>query len=261
MVKRVRLSERDRYALNRLESEQVNIHQQPENYKDTVVTKPWGFEYLIFENKSVGIWFLHVRHGHGTSMHCHPKKKTSMVLLTGEALCSTFHQRNWLNGLEAIILDKGVFHSTQSLSVRGINMIEIETPPEKTDLLRLDDTYGRELSGYEGLSEMQRDNLEKFGHFYVEASAINKGLSRRHGEYEYVFETPAPGEQLNFSDDEPRNTLYILCQGKIVNKRNDTILDVGETERMDALREYSGLIPSSDALLLKLRPVGLNVSD
>ena len=45
-----------------------------DNYDINVVKKPWGYEYLAYENEHVALWFLHIKHTHSTSLHCHPKK-------------------------------------------------------------------------------------------------------------------------------------------------------------------------------------------
>ena len=55
------------------------------SYRTKVVKKPWGYEYLAYENDHVGLWFLHIEKNQQTSMHCHPKKTTGLVLLEGEA--------------------------------------------------------------------------------------------------------------------------------------------------------------------------------
>ena len=48
------------------------------------VTKPWGYEYLAYENDNVGVWILHIKEGESTSMHCHPNKDTGLIVLEGE---------------------------------------------------------------------------------------------------------------------------------------------------------------------------------
>lgn len=44
-------------------------------YHNAIVKKPWGYEYLAFENEFVAIWILHIVPKRKTSMHCHPRKK------------------------------------------------------------------------------------------------------------------------------------------------------------------------------------------
>ena len=38
--------------------EMVNNQTQ---YKNVIVDKPWGYEYLAYENEHVGLWFLHIK--------------------------------------------------------------------------------------------------------------------------------------------------------------------------------------------------------
>jgi len=41
-------------------------------YESTVVKKPWGYEYLVYQNDKAALWFLHINKDQQTSMHCHP---------------------------------------------------------------------------------------------------------------------------------------------------------------------------------------------
>ena len=52
-----------------------------------------------------------------------------------------------LTGLDKIHIFRSRFHSTQALT--DSFLFEIESPEDKADLVRLDDSYGRENSGYE----------------------------------------------------------------------------------------------------------------
>ena len=55
------------------------------DYTEVMVTKPWGYEYLMYQNEDIAIWSLHIDYGKQTSLHCHPRKKTGLILLSGEA--------------------------------------------------------------------------------------------------------------------------------------------------------------------------------
>ena len=118
-------------------------------YKDIVVTKPWGHEYLAYENDEVGLWFLHLKGGQQTSMHCHPKKTTGLVVLDGEVEVSFLADSRKLTAPSKVMIRRGLFHSTKALSDEAL-IFEIETPKEKHDLVRLNDSYGRAKSTYEG---------------------------------------------------------------------------------------------------------------
>tara|TARA_R100000900_G_C3300855_1_gene157680 strand:- start:93 stop:761 length:669 start_codon:yes stop_codon:yes gene_type:complete len=121
-----------------------------ENYEDVVVKKPWGKEYLIYQNKNLGIWYLHIEKDQQTSMHCHPKKNTGLVVLDGTAEVSFLKNNIQLKGVDKIMIFRGRFHSTKALSHGGAHIIEVESPQDKGDLVRLEDAYGREGTAYEG---------------------------------------------------------------------------------------------------------------
>jgi acetolactate synthase I/II/III large subunit len=132
------------------------------DYSKVIVKKPWGYEYLVFENEFVAIWMLHIVRKRKTSMHSHPKKRTSLILLAGNATCSHLEGSEKLNPLDGIFIEEGVFHATEAsnelpidpLSENGIWVMEIESPPNKGDLIRMKDEYGRAGKAYEGTKNM-----------------------------------------------------------------------------------------------------------
>jgi mannose-6-phosphate isomerase-like protein (cupin superfamily) len=123
----------------------ANIH----NHRSVVVKKPWGYEYLMYENAQVALWLLHIRQGQQTSMHCHPIKTTGLVVLEGQAELSFLTDKKIVKAPEKQMIRRGLFHSTRAVSDGGVFMFEIETPNDKSDLVRLSDKYGRASNGYE----------------------------------------------------------------------------------------------------------------
>jgi mannose-6-phosphate isomerase-like protein (cupin superfamily) len=123
--------------------------QKMHNHRQVVVKKPWGYEYLMYENDQVALWLLHIACGQQTSMHCHPTKTTGLVLLKGEAELSFLADTKAIRAPEKQMIRRGLFHSTKATSAGGIFMLEIETPNDKNDLVRLSDEYGRASIGYE----------------------------------------------------------------------------------------------------------------
>lgn len=119
------------------------------SYKSNIVKKPWGYEYLVYENNEVAIWFLFIKKFHSTSLHCHPKKTTGLILLDGEIEISHLNHVNTLIRGSKMMIRKGLFHSTKALSEKGAFLFEIETPVDKHDLVRFKDSYGREGKPYE----------------------------------------------------------------------------------------------------------------
>src|SRR3989338_5677445 len=84
-------------------------HSDP-NYTNAIVKKPWGYEYLLFENKHVSIWILQIIRKRKTSMHCHPNKKTGLILLSGNATSCHLDGEIQVGTLDAVMIEKGAFH-------------------------------------------------------------------------------------------------------------------------------------------------------
>lgn len=118
-------------------------------HREIVVQKPWGYEYLVYENPEVALWLLYIEQGKGTSLHCHPKKTTGLILLEGEAELGFIADTKIIQGPSKQMIRRGLFHSTKALSSPGVFLLEIETPNDKEDLVRLFDEYGRSAAGYE----------------------------------------------------------------------------------------------------------------
>ena len=138
----------------------MKMENKENYYKNIIVNKPWGYEYLAYENEHVGLWFLHIKEGYQTSLHCHPKKDTGLIVLDGSVDVSFLNDINRLVSGRKIMIRKGLFHSTKALSNGGANIFEIETPKLKPDLVRLEDKYGRKAKPYEGKSSEEEKNRE-----------------------------------------------------------------------------------------------------
>ena len=120
-----------------------------------IVNKPWGYEYLFYENEFVAVWCLHIMKGEATSLHCHPNKKTGLILLSGRAKLRFLNDTIPMRPLSRHILRPGLFHSTKATS--DCILLELETPPKKEDIVRFDDKYGRKLKPIESkVTQMRR---------------------------------------------------------------------------------------------------------
>ena len=65
------------------------------NLSNVVVPKPWGYEYLVYHTPSSEVWSLFIKHNQATSMHCHPNKKTALILLDGVAELTTLTKKGY----------------------------------------------------------------------------------------------------------------------------------------------------------------------
>lgn len=160
MIKKISRSKLDEHSLS-LKKGSTLGQQVNEDYKKKIVSKPWGYEYLMFENKHVAVWILYLKTGDSTSMHCHPKKKSSLIVLFGQVMTSSLSAQFKLKSLEAAMIDKGAFHASEARSLDGALIMEVESPPDKSDLVRLKDKYGREQKGYENFAHISTE-LDKY---------------------------------------------------------------------------------------------------
>lgn len=152
MIQKLHYSDKDKERLSLLTIDPATQEDDLFDYSRVVIKKPWGYEYLIFQNNHTAVWLLSIAHGTKTSLHCHPNKKTGLVLLAGNARVTSLNTSYEIGAGQGFLIDKGAFHSTEALSPEGIIVMEVETPVNKNDLVRFSDAYGRSGKGYEGRS-------------------------------------------------------------------------------------------------------------
>jgi GDP-L-fucose synthase len=249
-IGRMQITEEDINFIGEAKSRVVLKNIQPDTYEKKVVIKPWGYEFLMFENEFIAIWLLHIKKGHSTSMHCHVQKKTSLIMLSGRAMINMFLKRRYLKPCDALMLEKSVFHSTKSLSEEGIFLLEIESPPNKTDLVRLEDRYGREQLGYEGIAEMETSNIEEYNFFSFRESDCYEKFMHTAKDFSVSLEIFLDNNDFQKHFKTREGELYTCCRGKILSKDGNTVLDIADTQKADALFNTEELfIPGKLALL------------
>ncbi len=188
MIESIKNSEVDNEKLSQLLIPK-NTSLEKIDFSKVVVKKPWGHEYLLYDDGNAAAWILYLNKGASTSMHCHLYKKTALVVLKGEAISTTLSEGFILKESDGLVLDKKVFHSTQSISEEGTILLELETPSKKTDVVRLIDLYGRETAGYESESEMvtnfglderiffpsnEEETIKKIGNTFISISTVEE---------------------------------------------------------------------------------------
>lgn len=191
-------------------------------YDGIVVNKPWGYEYLMYESDKIGLWYLHIKHGKQTSLHCHPGKKTGYILLTGEAQVSFLNDSTHLKAVSKLMLREGLFHSTKALSKDGIHVIEVESPPEKNNLVRLDDAYGRKDMPYEG--EEAIVPMTK-GCISFSPPAVGVSLSYVVHRTKLSIETL---DDVTLLKSRPPEDIILIMDGGLISKTDDPIVSPGD---------------------------------
>jgi mannose-6-phosphate isomerase-like protein (cupin superfamily) len=120
---------------------------------DEVIPKPWGHEYRAFADEYFDFWCLHIGPSHATSTHVHPRKLTYLICLAGTGVTSGLSARSRIAAGTMLRIAPGAFHTTRNTGSEPLELIEVEVPRNKLDLLRLSDDYSRAGTGYESQSQ------------------------------------------------------------------------------------------------------------
>lgn len=143
------------------------------DYQNQVCVKPWGHEFLIYQNEKIGIWFLKLKNGHKTSLHCHFNKDTFIIILKGSVKIDLINNVVLnLNCMDSIFLPHYNFHGLGSFSDESF-IIEIEiynnsiNVTDKNDLLRINDQYNRPDNNYQNSTTIIKENIKDYLYFYL----------------------------------------------------------------------------------------------
>lgn len=173
-------------AATALGSEQFEADEDA--YLNEVIAKPWGFEYRIYADTFYDVWALRLRPGQSTSTHCHPRKDTALLCLAGEGETHFLDEAHSLRELDIVDIPRAVFHSTENTGDSVLDLVEIELPRNKLDLVRSEDSYGRAGGRYE--TETRHDVVVPMS----PANLVAHSRMRRHsltGEHRFRVECGA----------------------------------------------------------------------
>ncbi|MBB5801878.1 mannose-6-phosphate isomerase-like protein (cupin superfamily) [Saccharothrix ecbatanensis] len=117
---------------------------------DEVVPKPWGYEYRAYVDEFFDFWALHISPPHSTSVHVHPRKLTYLICLGGRGVTTGLDRAEVpVRAGTVLRIAPGAFHGTRNTGDEPLELIEVEVPRNKFDLIRLADDYSRTGQGYE----------------------------------------------------------------------------------------------------------------
>jgi mannose-6-phosphate isomerase-like protein (cupin superfamily) len=204
-------------------------------HEHNIVRKPWGYEYIAYQNDLVAMKLLHIDRGERTSLHCHPNKTTGLVVVDGQAIINFIADQSVLTAPSKKMIRRGLFHQTHAVSESGVKMLEIETPVDKDDLVRLRDNYGRENIGYEGTAfELPKD--EDCIWFSHPLSGINV---YRIGRSTITVESATSLEEFMTKSDQD---IIIFLQGglvKIVDDRSHLVTVPGDVGQANVVKQVA----------------------
>jgi hypothetical protein len=210
-----------------------------------LVRKPWGHEYLCYRNEVLAIWLLNIEYGRRTSLHCHPKKHTGFVVLDGSVKLRFLRGESELKGLDKIHIFRARFHSTEALSVGGAFILEVETPEDKHDLVRLEDAYGRTGQHYEGVEHFTERPVDAL--WIPEPTSSVNHLSNVRGCSITHFTVPSVERLIGHSEHD----VFILTRGGIQAEESGQILwpgDVVDGFSLGRLARAFTLLPGTTIL-------------
>lgn len=251
MIFRITATEEDNQHVNNYAKHVENSNGNACDYSRVVVKKPWGYEYLAFQNKDVSIWMLYISHGCQTSMHCHSNKKTALTVLAGLAIVETLALKTKLNLGDALLIDKKVFHTTKSISEAGTLVMETETSTNKKDLIRLKDLYGRTGQGYEGKDHMIERESEIYYSFHDEGKTYHD-IEKNFGECSLEIKKYAHGDEFKNGFFQADADMVCVLKGSLFNPQTSWELNLGDIANYYELRLQPMLKSNTEEIELLL---------
>lgn len=227
VIKKLEMSERDHMTIEHIQVDPEMVANDFFDYSKVVVKKPWGYEYLIFQNETTAVWVLWIKKDYQTSFHCHPNKKTSITVLCGEVICSTLEENVQRSAAYSMLAGKGVFHRTKAISEEGAYVMEVETPVNKRDLVRFLDDYGREKMGYEKIDQMSF-NVSNYNYTSFIDPKVYYNVKKRFGCMSIDLARFKTDKDLHQLLQSMRWDNLCVLKGKIINTKKKIMFDVGD---------------------------------
>ena len=261
MIKRLEVTDRDKEELAKIKVNPEDIKDDFFDYSKVVVKKPWGYEYLIFQNESVAVWILHLKPGAQTSMHYHSNKKTSLVVLEGEAVCSTLNEEITSPAGQGLMIAKGVFHQTKITSKNGAFVMEIESPVNKRDLVRLKDEYGRVGKSYETVDK--HAFTQNYNYLTLTEPEIYYNVTKRFGQCTLTLKRIITEDELEELLALDEGDVFSVLKGNLLNNSGKTVVEVGDTITVKDLKIAKDLKVDEELelLVIKRHDTVIKVSD
>jgi mannose-6-phosphate isomerase-like protein (cupin superfamily) len=223
------------------------VNSKKLDYSKKIVLKPWGEEYNIFSNqKKFAITYLKIKKNHTTSLHCHPNKKTGFLILSGTANVQLgIYKKNIkkFGPMSILVLREGLFHRISASKNKDLYALEVESPNIKTDLVRMDDDYGRKNKEYEKLDntkEIKKNDLifkipkKKKNYYKLNGVKISLAFYKSFNNFK------------NFDD----KSVSIICDGSIVTNDGKDVIKIGEIVKSFTLKKLSKIYKINKKILI-----------
>ena len=224
-------------------------------YDDKIVAKPWGNEYVIYRNSNkLSVTLLNIDYNKSTSLHCHPKKKTGFIVLSGKALIQLGLWKGTAKEYKApskLMIRTGLFHSIKATSKKGLCAVEFENPVNKKDLVRFKDSFGREKKPYEG-----KKFTKKTSKNIIIFKKTKKEITKKYifdNKVEMSLETHKNFKLLN---KEKMQTIFAVLDGMVVDNFNRNVLSIGDIIKTGTLKKLAEVFRIKKSLtVLKVKNI------
>jgi acetolactate synthase-1/2/3 large subunit len=214
-----------------------NISQDSE-FEKVVVTKPWGYEYLLFQNNFMAAWLLCLNPHSSTSLHRHNKKLTRLIVIDGEVTIQKGSEISIQTKGDEIFIPKTIPHQTSNASNSVSFIIELEYPNNKLDLERIRDNYGRETQGYE---KREHYKERRYNNNYVNSRKTDELtiFSKLINEAEILFVHGDPKQLANYLLDENKKDflLFLLTEIESIDGTQSPISEKIDTDKFLSILE------------------------
>jgi len=204
------------------------------DFKKFLVNKPWGCEHIAYQNDVCCVGLLKIDHNQETSLHCHPNKKTGLIVLEGEVQIELgFYDTKILKAPAKIMIRPGLFHSTKCISKERSIVLEIENPVDKNDLVRFKDQYGREQEPYEGIEKMKKISSNELVFKEPEDENVQEFKFK-----DVIISIEKHKNVEKILREEPE-TIFAIVERGMVDKNKNHVLSVGDIVRKDTIKKLS----------------------
>ena len=227
---------REELAIAKSSEEYKNYRVSPfYDYLDKGYIKPWGYEYMAYQNKNVGVWILHVNQVQQTSVHCHFHKDTMLCVLSGTFRIDLYDGFKILNEGDVCYIPACMFHGifaySQNALVLEVEIYHTYTDPadgvilehsDKNDLLRLRDVYTRDKNTYNGSAVEYTTTGDGHGHGEYPFHNLHQCNKIIYGNTAVATTTA----NTHTTTTATRGAIYVLLEGTL-RTRNLALLSPG----------------------------------
>ena len=204
------------------------------DYFDThVIKKPWGVEYVVYRNKkNLSVTYLRIKPNQQTSLHCHYKKKTGFIIVSGTAkiqLGLYEKSKQKFTAPSKLMIRTGLFHQIKNVGKNDLEAFEFESPADKFDLIRFQDSYGRTKKDYE--TSKVKKSKKKYNFF-----------SKNNIEHKFKKCTINVRYYKSFEEilkNTTNSTIHTLMDGNIVNDLNRNVVPLGDIVKNGTIKKLA----------------------